>query len=149
VVSLGAVPMENTSQFFVPQGYPAAADLEIIAALEASCRKEGFTHHSGITATAPGFYGAQARSTETFRALRPELIDALTRSGVLNFEMESSVLFRLAGIAGLRAGTVCAVYANRTTDDILDEKARSEAEGRCLAAAAGAVRIVAEKGMEP
>jgi uridine phosphorylase len=145
VVSLGAARLENTSSFFVPGGFPAVADPGITEALEASCEALGFSHHLGITATAPGFYGAQGRTTETFRPLDPEGIDALIRAGVANFEMESSVLFSLAGIAGLRAGTVCAVYANRITDEMLDAEGRFRAEGRCLAAAAGAVRLLNER----
>jgi uridine phosphorylase len=34
---------------------------------------------------------------------------------VLNFEMETAALFTIAGVYGLRAGGVCAVFANRVT----------------------------------
>ena len=36
--------------------------------------------------------------------------------GILNFEMETSTLFTLASIYKLRAGSVCAVFANRVKD---------------------------------
>ncbi len=144
VVSTGAVRLENTSSFFVPDGYPAVADLEVTTALTRACRARGYTHHVGITATAPGFYGAQGRNVGVFRPRKPELVDELARCGVLNFEMESSTLFTLAALARLRAGTVCAVYANRATDEVLDQSARLEAEARCLEVAADAVRLLCE-----
>ena len=34
---------------------------------------------------------------------------------VLNFEMETAALFTITGVYGLRAGGVCAVFANRVT----------------------------------
>ncbi len=148
VVSTGAVRLENTSSFFVPDGYPAVADLEVTMALTRACAARGYTHHVGITATAPGFYGAQGRSVGVFRPRKPELVDELTRCGVLNFEMESSALFILAALGRLRAGTVCAVYANRATDAVLDETARRNAEARCLEVAADAVRQLSGRKAE-
>jgi len=142
VVSTGAVRLENTSSFFVPDGYPAVADLEVTGALVRACAARGYSHHVGITATAPGFYGAQGRRVGVFRPRKPELVDELARCGVLNFEMESSALFILAALAKLRAGTVCAVYANRATDEVLDESARRDAELRCVEVAADAVRLL-------
>ena len=70
---------------------------------------------SGITATAPGFYGAQGRPIPQLPIRYPDLADEMTRQRVLNFEMEASALLVLAGLAGCRAGVVCAVYANRRT----------------------------------
>ena len=43
----------------------------------------------------------------------PELAEELRRQRVANLEMESSALFVLAGLAGLRSGTICAAYAQR------------------------------------
>ena len=36
---------------------------------------------------------------------------------VLNFEMETATLFTLTNLYGLRAGSVCAVYANRCRNE--------------------------------
>jgi uridine phosphorylase len=41
----------------------------------------------------------------------------MQEAGVLNFEMETATLYTLASIYGLRAGAVCAVYANRCTNE--------------------------------
>jgi len=41
----------------------------------------------------------------------------LKRAKVLNFEMETATLFTLASLYGLRAGSVCAVFANRCRNE--------------------------------
>ena len=55
VISIGAVRLENTTDFYVHPGYPAIAHREVVWALEAACRQLGFSHHVGLTATASGF----------------------------------------------------------------------------------------------
>jgi len=42
-----------------------------------------------------------------------DLLPTMQKAGVLNFEMETATLYTLASLYGLRAGSVCAVYANR------------------------------------
>ncbi len=41
----------------------------------------------------------------------------LKRANVLNFEMEASCLFTLASVFKLKAGCICAVFANRETGE--------------------------------
>ena len=46
-----------------------------------------------------------------------DLLPTLQNAKVLNFEMETATLFTLASLYGLRAGSVCAVYANRCRNE--------------------------------
>ena len=62
----------------------------------------------------------------------PHLAEELRRQRVANLEMESSALFVLAGLAGLRAGTVCAAYAQRIEGTFLEGAAKEAAEARCI-----------------
>jgi len=132
VVSTGAVRLENTTDFYVHPGYPAIAHRDVVWALEAACRKLGVRHHVGMTATASGFYAPQGRAMRTLPVRYPELAEELRRQRVANLEMESSVLFVLAGLAGLRAGTVCATYAQRVDGTFLEGAAKEAAEARCI-----------------
>jgi len=132
VVSIGAVRLENTTDFYVHPGYPAIAHRDVVWALEAACRKLGVRHHVGMTATASGFYAPQGRAMRTLPVRYPELAEELRRQRVANLEMESSVLFVLAGLAGLRAGTVCATYAQRVDGTFLEGAAKEAAEARCI-----------------
>jgi uridine phosphorylase len=129
VISTGAIAYENTSTFFVPDCFPAIASIDIVLELERACNELGLEHHVGLTATTPGFYGSQGRSVGKFHPL-PFKIEDLEKWGVLNFEMESSCLFRLAQIGGARAGTICAAYNNRITDEMISaKKMRAAQEG--------------------
>jgi uridine phosphorylase len=144
VISTGAVRLENTTSFYVHDGYPAIAHREVVWALEAACRKLDIRHHLGITATAPGFYAAQGRPMRTLPVRYPDLADELRGQGVANFEMESSALFVLAGLAGVRSGTVCAVYAQRVDGTFLEGADKEAAEARCIDAGLAAIHLLWE-----
>jgi uridine phosphorylase len=62
--------------------------------------------------------------------------------GVLNFEMEASLLFTLAQLRGLRAGAVCAVYADRSHNAFVDSDEKARAEDRCIACGLEAVLVL-------
>jgi uridine phosphorylase len=132
IVSIGAVRLENTTEFYVHPGYPAIAHRDVVWALEAACIETGSPYHVGLTATASGFYAPQGRAMRTLPVRYPDLAEELRRQGVANFEMESSALFVLAGLAGLRAGTVCAAYAQRVDGTFLEGAAKEAAEARCI-----------------
>ncbi|MBI3963058.1 MAG: uridine phosphorylase, partial [Deinococcus sp.] len=89
-------------------------------------------HHLGLTATASGFYGFQGRNVPGFPPRDPELWKHLAQVGVLNLEMESSTLFTLASLRGVRAGTVCAVYAQRPRNEFIAEGDIPAAEARAI-----------------
>ena len=132
IVSIGAVRLENTTDFYVHPGYPAIAHRDVVWALEAACRETGAPYHVGMTATASGFYAPQGRAMRTLPVRYPDLAEELRRQRVANLEMESSALFVLAGLAGLRAGTVCAAYAQRVDGTFLEGAAKEAAEARCI-----------------
>ena len=85
-----------------------------------------------MTATASGFYAPQGRAMRTLPVRYPDLAEELRHQRVSNLEMESSALFVLAGLAGLRAGTVCAAYAQRVDGTFLEGAAKEAAEARCI-----------------
>ena len=144
VISTGAVRLENTTDFYVHPGYPAIAHRQVVWALEAACRWLGFSHHVGHTATASGFYAPQGRAMRTLPVRYPELAEELRRQRVANLEMESSALFVLAGLAGLRSGTICAAYAQRTDGTFLEGAAKEAAEARCIDAGLAGIHLLWE-----
>ncbi len=142
VISTGAVRLEDTSTYFVDESYPAVANYEVITALTTSTERNKFTYHVGITATGSGFYGAQGRESEKFPIRNPHLQDRLAKLNVLNFEMESSALFTLASLAKFRAGTVCAVYANRPKKTFIDQETKKQAEKNAIKSGLDAALIL-------
>lgn len=143
VISTGAVRMENTSTQFVIEGYPAVAHYEIVLALLEAANREKRRFHLGLTASASGFYGVQGRTTPMFKPRFTETAGELDGMNVLNMEMEASTLFSLATLAGFRAGSVCAIYAQRHENKFIDSETKKAAEMDCIKTALGAVEILA------
>ena len=79
-------------------------------------RFKGFTI-SGVTMSAPGFYGPQGRSVR-MKLTVPDLVYRMEGFSfgewkITNIEMESSALAGMAAVLGHEAGTVCLIIANR------------------------------------
>ncbi len=144
VITSGAVRLETTTSWFVSDGYPAVADYEAVIALIEAANRLGHRYHVGITATAPGFFGAQGRPIPQLPIRYPDLAADMTRQRVMNFEMEASAVLVLAGLARCRAGVVCAVFAQRITGDFVTGDAKQAAESACVETGLEALRILAD-----
>ena len=143
-ITTGAVRLEATTSFFVHDGYPAVADYEVVAALVEAAERLGHRYHIGVTATAPGFYGAQGRPIPHLPIRYPDLAKEMTSQRVMNFEMEASALLVLATLARCRAGVVCAVYANRTTGEFVSDDQKDAAEAACVETGLESLIVLAE-----
>ncbi|MGI8434842.1 MAG: nucleoside phosphorylase [Nocardioidaceae bacterium] len=110
VVNTGTYRNDGTSQAYAPLGYPAVPDTELTMVLTQVARETAQFHdvrtHVGINVSDDAFYA--------------EGMDWLTRMsalGLLNVEMESSAIFTVARLRGLRAGMICGVSGNLVTGD--------------------------------
>ena len=141
VITTGAVRQEGTSHEYVRGDYPAVADDRVVAALVAAAERLGHDYHVGLTMSADAFYAGQARTGfEGFEAPGSDtLLEELRAANVLNVEMEAAAVLTLASLYGLRAGAVCAVYADRTSGTF-----EVTGEGRAAATASLAVALLAE-----
>ena len=105
IVSQGSFRNDGTTDMYAPKGYPAIADPELSLALERAARVHGPKHdlgvHAGLNVTDDAFYAETAEWTQQMSAL-----------GLLNVEMESSAMYVVARLRGLRAGMICAVSSN-------------------------------------
>lgn len=137
VVSVGAVRLDGTSSHYVGVEYPAVANYEVLLALIEAAESLGVRYHVGVTATSSDFYAGQARSS--FKQSKDDnLVQTLQKANVLNFEMECATLFVLSSLFGLRAGAICAVYANRITNEFKP----GAGEENCIKVANEAVKIL-------
>ncbi|MEM1639852.1 MAG: uridine phosphorylase [Desulfurococcaceae archaeon] len=121
VISTGAVRLEGTSKHYALPEYPAVASYDVVLALIEAAEIHGIKYHVGLTASSDSFYVGQERPgyMDYLPPFQKGLIEYLRKINVLNFEMEASVIFVLANIYGLRAGAVCAVVANRETEEFV------------------------------
>ena len=98
------------------QPYASRADRELVDALAAAATDAGLPHEVGVTCALPGFYAPSGRYIAGLRATLPDLKQRLATveahgQRLLNFEMESSLLFLVAGKLGHRAGTICPILS--------------------------------------
>ena len=143
-ITTGAVRLESTTSYFVHDGFPAVAHYEAVVALIEAAERLGHRFHVGITATAPGFFGAQGRPIPQLPIRYPDLAEDMARQRVMNFEMEASALLVLASLARCRAGVVCAVYANRTTGEFVAGDQKDAAEAACVETGLESLMILAD-----
>ncbi len=104
IIATGAVRGEHTSEEFISMEYPAAADYRIVRALIDACEKLGLPYHVGIIRTHDAYYLESPQAHGDYRARLQPWIDL----GVLALENESSALFTICSMQGVRAGTILA-----------------------------------------
>ncbi|WP_135666021.1 nucleoside phosphorylase [Halorhabdus rudnickae] len=140
VITTGAVRQEGTSKEYVREDYPATADHEVVSALAAAAERLDYNYHLGTTLSADSFYPGQGRpGFEDFEAPGSDrLVEDLREVNVTNIEMEASAILTIANVYGLRAGAVCAVYANRVTGEF-----RTESDQRASEVASLATKLLA------
>lgn len=100
VVATAAVRADGASRCYVPLEFPAVADFDVTTALVEAARKLEQKVHFGPVLTSDVFYG----DLENLRVW--------SRFNVLSVEMESSVIFTIANLKKLKAGTILAVDGN-------------------------------------
>ncbi|RJX42732.1 uridine phosphorylase [Halonotius aquaticus] len=137
VITSGAMRGEGTSSEYIDETYPASADYEVVSALVAAAERLGHDYHVGVTLSTDSFYAGQARpGFEGYEAPgSDDLIETLKNANVANIEMEAATLLTLSNLYDLRAGAVCAVYANRETGEFATVGERKAAETASLAVA--------------
>jgi len=102
IIATGAVRGEHTSEEFINMEYPAVADYRIVRALIDACEKLGMPYHLGIVRTHDAYYLESPAALGNYMERLQPWIDM----GVLALENESSSLFVIAGMQGIRAGSI-------------------------------------------
>ncbi len=112
MISTGAMKNEGTSKFYVPEGFPAVPDFDLTNLLINTAREvtkgTDTKVFSGINATDDAFYG------ET-----QEHIEKLISLGLLNVEMESSAIYTVSYLRGVRAACICGTSGNLKTGEVI------------------------------
>lgn len=129
IISTAAVRLDGTSKQYAPPEYPAIANYEVVLALIEAAETLGVQYHVGLTASTDSFYVGQGRPG--YKGYLPSwsktIIEDLKSINVLNFEMETATLFTLANIYNVRAGAVCAVYAQRIKNEFIANAGEEDA----------------------
>lgn len=99
--------------------YASRATPEISQLMIDSADALNLPYVTGITAATPGFYGPSSRLIQglsnTVSSVKTKLAELQAGDQkVVNLEMESSLLFHIAGHLGFSAGTVCPIISKPT-----------------------------------
>jgi uridine phosphorylase len=110
--------------------YASKATPAVVTALKDQAVARNVKHVTGITAATPGFYGPSSRYIEGLVNTIPSIKTALAKLRVhdeviVNMEMESSLLFHVAGHLGCAVGTLCPVISKPTSSTAIFDYAAS------------------------
>ncbi len=142
VIASGAIRLDGTTKEYMPIEFPAVADFAITNQLNDAAKHLGYPAHVGVVQCKDSFYGQH--SPQTMGAY--EELDykwrAWIRGGCLASEMESSTLFIVSALRGLRAGAVFNCVWNQEQAKSAMPKERVEDNTRAIKTAVEAMRSI-------
>lgn len=146
IVTSGALSRHGAALDVAPVEFPAIADPFLTVALANAATELGVTHHVGITASVDTFFEGQERTASSANPVLLRKLQGITDEyralGILNYEMESATLFKLASVYRMAAGCVCAVIAQRTEGETIVFDQKDEAIHRTIDVAIRAAQRV-------
>lgn len=101
VIATAAIRADGATRAYAPPEFPAVADLRVTGALIRAAEELKASFHVGVVWTSDAFYAED-----------PEAVRTWSRLGAISVEMESSAIFLLSHLRGLRAGAILAVDGN-------------------------------------
>jgi uridine phosphorylase len=105
VISAGSIREDGTTRQYVPLSYPAVPDPRVVIALQDAASNAGYPFKSGITHCKDAFY-SEFPGMVPAAATNENLWQCWREAGVLATSMESSAIFVISSIRGVRAGEV-------------------------------------------
>lgn len=118
VIANGAIRSEGTSKEYIPIEYPAISDFDVTTALVAGAKKIQKTYHTGVVQCKDSFYGQHDPNRMPVSYMLNNQWDAWVKAGCLASEMESSALFAVASVLGVKAGCILSVVWNQEREKL-------------------------------
>lgn len=148
VISRAALCRQGAADDIAPREYPAAADPFLTVALVQAARQQQVDYHVGVTASVDTFYEGQER-TESANPHLLRRLQGITEEyrhlGIMNYEMEAGMLFKMGGVYSFASACICGVVAQRTSSEQVVLEQKDQAIQRAIAVAvASAASFVIE-----
>lgn len=96
IIPNGIVRDDGASRAYVPEKYPAVPDTNLLFEIVNSAKKQGFSYHIGIARSHDSFYTDEEESIDNY----------WSEKGVLGADMESSALFVIGALRGLKTASI-------------------------------------------
>lgn len=150
VIATSAVRAEGTSYEYLPEGYPAVADFDVVRALsdeaEVLCDGSlGNSYHIGVVQSKDSFYGETNPETMPVSDMLMGKWKAYVALGCLTSEMECAAIFSVAQTRGVKAGAVLLSIWNVERSKIGLESPVTTDTDRAIRCAVGAIKRLINK----
>ena len=117
IVATAAIRSEGTSKEYLPEGYPAAADFQVVSALakaakELSSDEDGKRFHVGVIHSKDSFYGEVEPENSAVSEMITTNWNNYFKCGCLTSEMECAAVFSVGIVRHVRCGGVLTALWN-------------------------------------
>ena len=123
IVVSGAVRDDGASKAYLPDIYPAYADIELLSCVLDAARALGVPYHEGVVHSHESFYHDENEAQSAYWSSK----------GVLGADMESAALLTIARLRGMKAASILnnvVLYGSDTADAIGDYVDGADAAAR-------------------
>lgn len=123
IVVSGAVRDDGASKAYVPEIYPAYADIELVGCILEAARALGVPHREGVAHSHESFYHDEADAVSEY----------WSKKGALGADMESAALLTIGRLRGMKAASILnnvVLYGEDTADAIGDYADGADAAAR-------------------
>lgn len=153
-IATAAIRSEGTTAEYLPAGYPAAADFEVVRALADTAATLcdgtfGNKYHVGVVHSKDSFYGEVEPENSAVTEKLIQEWEGYEKCGCLTSEMECAAVFAVSLLRGARAGAVLTALWNvKRSKTGMEDNIVSDSS-RAIECAVGAVRwlIKQDSGM--
>ena len=118
VIAQAAIRQEGTSKEYVPVEFPAIANIDVINALIIAANKLGYKQHTGVVQCKDSFYGQHSPERMPVSYELHNKWNAWIKAGCLASEMETSSLYTVSQVLGIKAGAILLVVWNQEQENI-------------------------------
>jgi len=108
VVITASIRDEGTTVHYIPIEYPSVADIDVTNALLKASKELGYPFTYGIAQSKDSFYGQLDPDSMPDADRLHQRWKAWEKAGVMASEMETSTLFVVSSIRGVKAGAIMA-----------------------------------------
>lgn len=131
MIPIGAMREEGTSTQYAPLSYPAIADAELVGYLTEGVRENGYEAVNGLICTMDAFYKdfRESRFSNECGVDIEGRINRLRAYGIDSVDMESSAIFTIARLMGVKAALIGLATVNTNLREFMygEEKMKNEA----------------------
>jgi uridine phosphorylase len=135
IVNFASLCKQGAANDIAPPEYPAAASPVLTTSVYQHAKKIYDKVFYGINASVDTFYEGQERyqgANPSIMARQRGLIQEYQNLNILNFEMETGTIFKMANVYKLHAASICAVLATRYSSGSEGEELHTEAANAAI-----------------